>query len=241
MNLKIKIIIPLIFLISTSGAQEFHIPWKPFTTEANSVNRKLTGRKYHFNSTLKGTVYYNNDWLKGSIVLENGDRHDSIFMKYNTFIEELIIFNERTGAIYILDKPDVSQFEIGTGNGSGKLFRKLYFDRFPRGERYFNVLYPGDKLKLLLWHKTNEEKTNLYRDINGLMRDSEFKLTLTYFLLFPDNDLIKIFPNRRSFINLFPEQKKIVRRLLRRNSINLKREEDMVKAVSLVEKELFAD
>jgi hypothetical protein len=241
MNSKIKILIPLIFLITTSNAQEFHIPWRPFTTKANSLNRKLTGRKYFFNSTLKGTVYYNDNWLKGTIILENGDRHDSIYMKYNTFIEELIIFNERTGAIYILDKPVVSQFEIDKGNGSEKLFRKLYFDRFPRGDRYFNVLYPGDKLKLLLWHKTIVEKTNLYKDKNGLMRNSEFKMTLTYFILFPDIDLIKIFPNRRSFINLFPDQKKIVRRLLRRNRINLKREEDMIKAVSLMEEEFFTD
>ena len=105
-------------------------------------------------------------------------------------------------------------------------------------KRLMSLSHKGDKSHWFGKHKTNEEKTSLYRDINGLMRDSQFKLTLTYFILFPDNELIKIYPNRRSFINLFPEQKKIVRRLLRRNSINLKREEDMVKAVSLVEKEL---
>jgi hypothetical protein len=229
-----------ILLIVGATAQEIYNPWELFTTESNTLNHKLTGKKYHFHSVLQGTVYLDDEWRKGALTLENGDRYDSIYMKYNTYLEELIVYNERTGAIFMPDKSIISEFTLDTGNQGPGLFRKIYFGKYPKGEHYFNVLYEGEELKLFVWHKTDEVKISLYKDEYGLMRDSEFRMSTTYFLVFPDNDIRKITPTRGSFVQLFPEQKKSVRRLLRKNHVSFESNSKIIQAVRLIENEFFS-
>lgn len=241
MMYRINIVSLLFMLLTTAAsAQEIQKPWDSFTPDSNTLNHKLTGTQYYFFSTLNGTAYFNDNWLKGSILLVNGDRYNDIYLKYNTFKEELVVFNERNGAIFVPDKYIISEFMLNLSSGRSEVFRKIYFDKFPKGERYFNILYDGDKLKLLIWHKTIEANVSMYRDKYGIRRATEFRQDITYFILFPDDNLVKISPNRRSFINLLPEQKKEVRKVLRKNRISYSSRESLVKAVELIESTFFS-
>ena len=244
MNLHKKIIFTIVFASMMLGAvcQEFHAPTVSLTTKSNTLNYKLSGSQYYFYSFLEGTVYLNDDWVRGSVVLENGDRFDNILLKLNTFTEDLITFNERIGAVEIIDKFIVDEFTMDTDKSSENLFRKLYFDKYPKGDHYFNVLYEG-KLKLFCWYYTYEEKTSIYRDVHGLMRASRYKLNPIYFILFPDNNLIKVKSTRKSLVNLFPEQKKRIRKLFRKNKIRFtsKSTSELGRAVNLIETEFFSN
>ena len=40
----------------------------------------------------------NDDWVKGGVTLENGDKHEDVYLKLNTLSEELLTHNERVGA-----------------------------------------------------------------------------------------------------------------------------------------------
>jgi len=244
MNLQLKILFTIVFasMMFSAVCQEFHAPITSLTTKSNTLNYKLSGSQYYFFSSLEGSAYLNDDWVRGSVILENGDRYDSLLLKLNTFTEDLITFNERIGAVAIIDKFIVDEFTMDTDKSSENLFRKMYFDKYPKGEHYFNMLYEG-KLKLLCWYYTFEKKTSTYKDVAGITRDSYYKLSPIYFIEFPDNTLVKVKSTRKSLINLFPEQKKRIRKLLRKNKIHFysKNTSELARAVNLIETEFFSN
>lgn len=238
--LKISISAIWILMMFSAKSQEFYESANAISIQSNNLKYKLTGSQYYFSETLYGTVYFNEDWEKGSVLLKNGDRIDNVYLKLNTFSEELIVFNERTGAIMILDNFIIDEFEINSASNSYKLFRKIYFDKYPKGEHYYNVIYDG-KIKLLIWHVTSEVKTSVYTDGHGFLRDSEFKQEQIYFLVFPDGNIVKMANKRRAFIHVLPEQKKAIRKLFRKNNIHFGSSlSEIARAVKLIEEEFFS-
>jgi hypothetical protein len=239
-----QILLPalLVLLISELSAQEFYNSVKPITTESNTLNYKLTGRRYHFTSTIRGPVYLDDEWRLGSVILANGDRHQNIYLKLNTLNDDLLWYNDRTGAITILDKFIIDEFILDTNNQNPTFFRKLNYDRYPKGEHYFNVVYDG-KVKLLKWFLTEEISVPAYYDQSGYLKGTEYQMRKILFIVFPDNSLIKIDGSKKSFLDLFPEQKKKVRQLFRKNKIILgkKRDSEMIRAVKLIEENFFPD
>ena len=188
---------------------------------------------------MDGTVYLNDEWSSGSLKLENGDRYENVYLKLNTFLEELVVYNDRTGAIFYLDKSIIDEFNMGLKFNSYNLFRRVYLNEAPKGDHYFNVLYDG-KVKLYLLHKTDEIPTSSYRDDNGYLRASVYKQSKTYYVVLPDNSFYRVSPKRRSFLQLFPEQKSKLRKAFRKSGIHFFNELDgTVSATKLVEQELF--
>lgn len=238
-RIKILLAVLFVFLVINLTAQEFYNSVRPLTTESNTLNYKLTGNQYYFHSTLKGTVYLNDEMLRSNIKLVNGDRYEGIYAKLNTLLDEVIVYNERTGATFILDKSIVDEFEMGKEVGPYNLFRKVYSDKVPKGYHYFNVLYDGD-VKLYLWYRTFETKTSVYDDSQGIRRDSQFEPIDSYYLVFPDNSIHRVQPNkRRAFLNLFPEQKRNLRKLFRKNKVQFNSNQELVRATQLIEQEIF--
>ena len=196
MNTRIKILLSVlsVSLIIEASAQEFYNSIMPLTTKSNTFNYKLTGNEYSFWSTLRGTVYLSDKWSNGSLKLENGDKYENVHMKLNAFLEELVVYNDRTGTIFYLDKSIVDEFNMGLENNPHNLFRKVYLNKAPKGDHYFNVLYDG-KVKLYLWHRTLETGTGRYIDDYGLTRASMFEQDNIYFIIFPDNSFYRVSPS----------------------------------------------
>ncbi len=243
MSIKTKIVLSvvavLIILNISSPAQEFYNSVKPLTTASNTLNYKLTGDQYHFLPTIMGSVYLNNDWSDCKIKLENGDVYEHIYVRLNTLLDELIAYNDRIGSVFVLDKSIVDEFELEKGYLSYNIFRKVNFERIPKGEHYMNVLYDGD-VKLYIFHQTGVVKTSVYKDvIHGGLRDSEYKQALSYYIVFSDNSMQKVLRKRRSFLQLFPEQKKVLKRLFRKNKVRFLSDEDMIKAAQIIEQEIL--
>lgn len=240
MSARIKIagLVLSVFMLGHVSAQEFYNSVNPLTTKSNTLNYKLTGKQYYFLSTLNGTVYFNDNWVSGKLKLENGDRYDSVYIKLNTFLEDLVAYNERTGAVFVVDKSIIDEFEMEFEKGQKFLFRKVVFDRAPKGEHYLNVLYDG-RVKLYAWHRTLEVQTSTYKDNYGLLRDSEFRAEIVYWLVFPDNSIHRVAMKRRSFLQLFPEQKRTLRRSFRKNRVYFYTPEHLVQAARILEQEMF--
>jgi hypothetical protein len=238
---KIILLVNLVLAVFAVNAQEFYRSVKPVTTEGNSLNYKLSGRQYYFTSVLRGSVNFNDFWSVGSVILENDDRYDSVSLMLNIFTEDLIWFNNRTGSLIVLDKYAIKEFILDTENSEKMLFRKIYNDKILKGEHYFNVFYEGE-IKLLGWHRVTEVSTSLYRDFYGYLRDKEYVRQVNYFIMFPNNDIVKINGSKKSFVNLFPEQKKTVRQIFRKNDIYLveKNRNEILRATKLIESEFFS-
>ena len=78
----------------------------------------------------------------------------------------------------------------------------------------------------------------MYADVRGIMHSSKYVLTKNYYLISPDHEMEKFRPKRRSFLALFPKQKKQVRRIIRKNHISFDNDSEISRAVSLIEKEI---
>lgn len=228
-----------VFMTAVVSAQQFYNSIKPLTTGSNTLNYKLTGNQYYFWPKFIGTVYLNEEWCHAKLELENGDIYEDVYMKLNTYLDEVIMYNERVGSVITVDKAIIHEFEMEKGYGTYNLFRKVNFDRVPKGYHYLNVLYDGS-VKLYLWHKTEVVKTSLYKDeIHGGMRDSEYKQVFIYYVVFPDGSMNKVAARRRSFLQLFPEKKRTLKRLFRRNRIHFYTTEELIQATKIIEEEMF--
>lgn len=229
-------VLALFFIGAT--AQEMHSQLIRLDTSSNTLNYKIPGKRYYLIPSYIGSQFTTDEWIVADLILENGDRYDSILIKLNSFLDEIIMYNERAGAAIEIDKTVISEFFVKYEDGHSEHFKKTFVDLYPKGDRYLSIMYEG-KSKLFLWHRTVEEKVSVYRDDRGIMHDSMYKLTKEYYLVFPDQKIAKFPPKRRSFIELFPEQKKQVKRIIRKNHISFETENEIIQAVKLVEKELM--
>ena len=241
--MKVRLIIATSILLlgfATSEAQKKFVPEKQLTTESNSLNYKLPGKQYYNTYIPSGTIFLNNEWQDGYLILKNGDRYDNVSLKYNTFLDELIHINNRTVSMIMLDKNTIAEFGFYRKNSEPQSFTKMTFTKTPKGEYFFNTLYSG-KLKLVVWYRSIEEQTTLYKDNYGKLQNTRFNLYTNYYIIFPGNDFERFRLKRRSFIDLFPDNKKDVRRILRKNHITFSYEEQTIQAVRLVEEALYSD
>ncbi|MBN1822510.1 MAG: hypothetical protein JXR31_06450 [Prolixibacteraceae bacterium] len=238
MRLKFKLLIILSLLISASGieAQEEGNPWNGLTTKSNFINYKIPGKLYFYQSFLRGSEFLYNDWNYGSLVLENGEKYDSLVLKVNTFLDELVVFNNRIGAHIQIDKNAVSEFQLNFKSGESVLFKKKYSEKIFKGYRYFQVLYEG-KLNLIVWYKTEEQLTSNYRDALGMLRNSELLTKNNYYLELTNGEIIKFTPKRKSLASVFPENKKAIIKILRKNRNYLKNDGEIIRAVERIESE----
>ncbi len=235
---KTALLISLLLLIVSF----VHAQQKPFnvdvklTTESNTVNYKLPGQQFYPVYVPSGSEFYDDQWMNGYVILENDDKYDSLMLKYNTFRDEIITVNDRTRTMIMLDKDAITEFGLYKTPGLTIRFKKMDLDIVPKGEHYFNLPYDGT-LKLAVWYRTLEETTAPFKDKNGYLQISNYALRHNYYVVFPDGRFERFKLNKRSLIQLFPEQKREIRRILRRDRNWIKTESDAVRAIKLIDEQ----
>ena len=236
-----KILIASVILLFTTliaNAQKDFIPVMELNTSSNTTNYKIPGKQFYPKYIPSGSDFYNDAWCNGYIILENGDRYDDLYLKYNTLKDELITLNGRTNILIMVDKDAVSEFGLFEKEKQITRFKKYYFDKVPKGEHYFNVLYEG-KLRLLIWQRAFEEITASYKDKNGALQIRKYVLRPQFFVCFPNGHFEQFKFKRYSFLKLFPEEKKEIRRLLRKHKNHMQTYPDYIHAVQLIETEYY--
>ena len=68
-------------------------------------------------------------------------------------------------------------------------------------------------------------------------RDSEFKMSVNYYMYSSENGFKRLQTKRRSFIKTIPQHKKEIRKLFRQNKIVLSKEKSMIQAFELLDNE----
>ncbi len=210
------------------------------TTNSNTINYKLPGKQFYPIYVPSGSEFYDDQWMRGYVILENEDKYDSLFLKYNTFKDELVSLNGRTGTMIMLDKDAIMEFGLYETPGFTKRFKKMELDKVPKGEHYFNVPYNGN-LKLTVWYRTLEEQSAPFKDKNGFLQVSTYVLRLQYFVRFPDGHFEKFKLNRGSLLALFPDSKREIRRILRKDRNWVKTEASAARAIELIDKQFYSE
>jgi hypothetical protein len=78
-----------------------------------------------------------------------------------------------------------------------------------------------------------------YTGADGKMYDAEYRLRNLYYILTENNDFFKIQLKNRSLYTLFPENKRAIKKLFRKNRINISNENSAIQAVKLLDAEGF--
>lgn len=222
-------------LISFVGlSQNSGFYWGNLTTSSNRLQGKITGEIFYASSLANKYFFMQKYWVEGSIKLVDGDIFENVNMRYNAFDDELVAFNNKINVLYIVDKDVVGEFVISAENSSKK-FVKYYYTGMNKGNRYFEELYSGT-FSLLAFHNIYEEKVRPFVDELGKMRDIEYNKEVDYFIYSEENGFYKIRMNKQSLINTFPENKKEIKKIFRKNKNYVNNERSLIQAFILLEK-----
>ncbi len=239
MNMKKYLLFLLVVLLHLiSAAQNSGLYSTNLEQNSNRLQGKLTGEVFYLSLTSNTSHFLQPDWIEGTITLKDGDVFEGIRMRYMAFGDELVAYNNNNHTLFIVDKNTVKQFTFKTPLKSGSFRGRKFInidslEIFPE-RNYFEELYSG-KVKLLAFYQMGETKVSPYIDSTGKMCDTEYLLKTIYYAMSESKDLTRIHLKNRSLFILYPENKKEIRKLLRKNKINIIDEKTAVQAFDLLD------
>lgn len=239
--IKLKIYLPFILfaLFHFFGiAQNSGIPISNMGKDSNRLQGKLTGEVYYLSPISNTNYFLQKDWREGSITLKDGDVFENIRMRYMAFGDELVAYNANNHSLFVVDKYTVKEFifysSVETGGKTQLKFINLDSLHLLFNRTYFQELYSGTS-KLLCFHQIEQEKVSPYIGAGGKMFDVEFRLKTMYFILSKEKGISKIQIKNRSLYSFYPEHKKEIKKLLRKNRINIIDESSAIQAVETLD------
>lgn len=235
--IKILSVLPAVLLTLSGWAQHSVFNWNLLGTNSNRLEGKLTGTIYYIPPLDSKQHFYYDGWQQGTVVLEDGDIFSGLQMNYLSKGDELVVYNPNLRQLFLTDKEKVKSFTVHFAQTEHK-FVKLYLEGFWGGNRYFRVLYSGTK-QLLAYHYVFEEKTRMYTDEHGNRRGVRLVPKTIYYIYSPDSGFKILKKKRSSFVRLFPEEKREVRRIFRRNNLRNFNETEMIEAFKLLDEAGF--
>ena len=136
---KIKLVLLIVTLAFAGLAQTSTLSWEALGENSNRLEGKLTGLTYRIPPLANSIHFLQDSWVEGNILLEDGDLFDDVRIRYNSFQDELVVYNPNLKQLFIVDKEKVNSFTFNYPQGQQK-FVKLYFDAFvDAGFRFFDV------------------------------------------------------------------------------------------------------
>lgn len=205
--------------IPPAVAQQPSLQWDILGESSNRLEGKLTGTVFQYSVKNNIRHFLHEKWMPGDVVLEDGDNYKNLRIRYNAFNDQLVAYNENLHQMYIPDKSKISSFTVREP-GNEQQFVKLYQNSVLGGNwRFFERRYEGSRW-FLIFHQIVEEKTNVYRNEYGKLKDTELKNRTVRFMYNPDDGKFSyLYNSRRAFVKMFPDNKKEVRRIFRRNRL----------------------
>lgn len=232
-TLKYYIAVLFLFQAINAVSQVASDSWSFMNQNSNRLEGKLTGTMFYMTAEYNNNFFHLKDWMDGEIVLEDGDTFQGVKIRYLLKGDELVVYNETQKNLFIADKSKIRSFTIFTQTGT-KRFVKMNYDGIIPEIRFFEILYKGN-WQLLAFHHIEKRKAALYTDRNGNLRDSYFVPEAHYYLYSAKQGFERIRNKRKSYYRIFPEHKREIRRLLRRNRINDFDERSVIQSVKLLD------
>ncbi|GAB3992640.1 hypothetical protein GCM10028807_25950 [Spirosoma daeguense] len=192
-------------------------------TMVNTIDQRYEG--------LRGTPYFLPEWNTGQIEVVSGQHYRNVPIKYNAYKQQLLLLRKQVNNdSIIVNANQVKSFQL-TDN-----FGQLYvFRRYPDAktsetlakEGYFLVLYQG-KSSLLKRVSKAFKQADYKSPYSNDIRYDEFQNTLSYYVLKPDQSLIKIKLSDKALIDAIGDHKDELKEFIKKTSLSPKTEEGAV-------------
>ncbi len=200
---------------------------------------KIKGVRFLPYAAYQGFPYLINSWQIGKIEFESGESTDGLNLRYSTFKDELIYYNNTISAQIAIDKASLMGFSLQDGTGKTRIFRKQFYDGYMKGDRYFEVLSSGET-NLLVYRKVSLQTTSAYKDQRGVLTNLEYANDFQFYFYSPEKGYTSVKPNWLSLMAKFNKtDQKPIKKLLRKSKIRISNEESFVRAWKVIEKEGF--
>ncbi|MBO9615343.1 MAG: hypothetical protein J7619_21770 [Dyadobacter sp.] len=212
-------------LAEASSAREVAAYPVSLYKNATSVSQNLyNGRQYYvYDSRMEEHQFYQQRrWLNG-MVLYDGQQFDSIPMLYDIFHDELVIrhFN---GDHVLLQTVKVDSFIVDNHHFARLEAGKDINPQMRTG--FYDVVYGGKSRTLVRRTKSRQEKI-VEKKVIAYYPEKNF------FYVFRDGRYHSVH-TKKSMLELFPEQKRELRKVLRENKIKFRKNRELA-IVKMVE------
>jgi len=230
-----------VLLICTSVNAQTNVPVKAPEVKT-TFSPKLTGETYIEKKGYKGEQFFNKDWLESDILLTTGEEIHGENLKYNGLLDELIWVNTSSYQQFKLDKSFISDFWLKNETGSTNHFKRINVNeqKDVHSSDIFAEVGVEGKVSLFIQRRiiiVGEE--NIYRNGTLYLSESIGEKPL-YYIKTPSNHyLILSRIRKKAFLNLFPEQKKDIAKIMKENHLNLKTESDLIQLIIMLNKNVF--
>lgn len=231
-------VIFIVLLQCNANGQGTGLYFNTLNQNSNRLQGKLQGEIYYLNVVRNSNYFLQTDWEEGTITLNDGDFFEGLKMRYMTFGDELVVYNDNNLALFIVDKSTVKQFTFKTPSGLDDFKERKFINLdslvLIQNKTFFEELYSGS-VKLLAFHQVEVTKVKPFTDANGRLRDTEYNLETKYYFLSGNFSLERIKLRTHYLTKLFPENKKEVRAQLRKFRIRVTDERSAIQAFKLLD------
>lgn len=227
--IRIKIIIPIIFLVNGAFAQISNM-----TDVANMSPIKAASY-----DRVEGSPYYGSgDWYSGLIVTQTDQFLTDLKVRYNAYDDQLEYLNN--GVPYFYDNQMIKSFEYSDVDSKGKLERYFFKNGFSYEDKvekinFLRVIFEGDNLVLLNQVRVVKQKVTP-ANYGASDFDKFFDNSQAY--LSRDGKLEKFKINRGSTLKAFPSLKKEIKAYIDDKLIDFDRVNDLVDLFKFIDSNL---
>ncbi len=185
---------------------------------------------------LRGSPYFLPEWINGQVEMTAGQRYTNVPLKFDAYQQQLVLLRTWAGSdSIIVDADQVKQFTLTNKGGQTSLFKRLRVDKTDDqtlDKGYFLVLYEG-KNSLLKRVAKAFRPADYKNPYANNVRYDEFRDAFSYYLLRPDQSLLKVKLSDKSLIDALGDRKEELKTFLKQEKLSVKTEND---AILLVKK-----
>lgn len=189
--------------------------------KANKIAQNHLVGKIYVDNHLGKRIQYLNDWEVGEVLLENGNVVKDVKIRYNSYTDELLWIRDLDFQAVIVEREKVKEFTFKVSN---KTLTKLDIDNqiiISRPDIFVQILTQG------------KHSIYAYRNIGYHKNKDEFYENDMYFMK-TNNKLYKIRLRKKEIFTLFPNDKKEIKRLIRKNNLKVKTEIGFANLINLL-------
>ena len=222
-NIFISIGLFLVFQINYTYSQDYPCTCMGTKSMEKYFEDKLTARIFIY-SNPGSTIQFFNDWMKGDVFLTDSTVVKNKNLRYRGFGDQLIWARNSDFQTGIVDRDIVSGFVLYNKDESTyATFKNLNIKN--RNDKnndfhYLQVLEEGD-VSFYAYKRISIEKNT----------QEMFEDYIYY--LYINEKFIPVKLKRSTLIRLLPEDKEVIRSILKNNKLSTRNEKDMIKAVNL--------
>ncbi len=186
---------------------------------------------------LRGTPYLIPTWSKGEIELISGKTYAGVPLKFDASSQNLVMLRPAMKDSLILYANQIKRFAFQDDDGNAFLYRRypdLKTDDAALKEGYFQVLYVGKNTLLKRVSKTIR-KADYKQAYSADVRFDSYQESVDYYLLRPDQTLVKLKRNRKSLSEALGGDEAALKAFAEQEKLSFKTDTDMAKLVKFAE------